>query len=502
MSNYYNDQWRIPSNENQSKVSNYSMEFDSASSDYIDAGTGLGNSLGTYTGDASISLWFKADTTTSNEGLFTMTPFNGSTFGNLRINISSNILYFVSSALTSWKTIPFTDTTSWHHLVCIFKSGDTTNSKIYLDGVDQVTTDVGTFPSSLSLTGLKTIIGAYRGTSNTFNGKIDQVTFFDYALSATQVSTLYGGGTAITNPMSLSPKPISYYQLGDQSVYNGANYLVPNNSLSGSEGHSSYALDFDGINDYLDANRTVASNLNFSVSAWINPTSHDTVILGTRGLASAGTSNGITMNINASGNLWGRIFTETSNITQVQTGSTISLNNWSHVAMTYDSSTKTLKTYLNGAEVGSIVGTDLSVASTADLDIGRASIGVSYGYFDGKLSNLALWNIELTSTEVTEIYNSGIPSDLNTFSGTAPVSWWQLGSNSSFNTNWTCLDEIGTNNAVSVNMTNDDIVDGVGYSASGLGTSSIEIANDAPYSTANGLSENMDVLDRTTDVPS
>ena len=32
------------------------------------------------------------------------------------------------------------------------------------------------------------------------------------------------------------------------------------------------------------------------------------------------------------------------------------------------------------------------------------------------------------------------------------------------------------------------IVDGVGYSASGLGTSSIDIIGDAPYSTANGIS--------------
>ena len=47
-----------------------------------------------------------------------------------------------------------------------------------------------------------------------------------------------------------------------------------------------------------------------------------------------------------------------------------------------------------------------------------------------------------------------------------------------------------------------DIERKYGYSASGLGTSSIDIKGDAPYSTANGLSENMDVLDRTTDVPS
>ena len=35
-------------------------------------------------------------------------------------------------------------------------------------------------------------------------------------------------------------------------------------------------------------------------------------------------------------------------------------------------------------------------------------------------------------------------------------------------------------------MSNDDIVDGPGYSSNGLGTSTIDIKGDAPYSTANG----------------
>ena len=303
---------------------------------YINAGTGLGNSLGTYTGDASVSLWFKADTTISNDGLFSMTPFDGNTFGNLRINISSNILYFVSSELTSWKTIPFTDTTSWHHLVCIFKSGDITNSKIYLDGIDQTTTDVGTFPSSLSMTGKKTIIGGYYGTNNTFDGELSNVSFFNTGLSQSQVNTLYNSGKPLTNmssftslqgwwklddtatfnsgtsvysipddssnsntgtsvgmtssslvasningelvanPMSLSPKPIAYYQLGDQSVSTGptSSYLVPNNSLS------DYV--FNCIpNGYIDLGTNPFSctqNLTVSFRIKSTPTGTNTVI--------------------------------------------------------------------------------------------------------------------------------------------------------------------------------------------------------------------------------
>ncbi len=58
----------------------------------------------------------------------------------------------------------------------------------------------------------------YKPTNTHYvNGEIDQICGFDYALSATQVSTLYGGGTTVVNPMSLDPKPIAYYQLGDQS---------------------------------------------------------------------------------------------------------------------------------------------------------------------------------------------------------------------------------------------------------------------------------------------
>lgn len=192
---------------------------------------------------------------------------------------------------------------------------------------------------------------------------------------------------------------------------------------------NAYSMSFDGVDDYVDTNGTVASNLDFSVSAWIKPTSHDTSILGTRGLASASTSNGFTMNINSSGNLFARIFTETSNDTQVATGSTISLNNWSHVVMTYDSSSKTLKTYLNASEVGSIVGTDSSVASTANLDIGRASTGTSpHVYFSDKIDEVSVFNVELTELEVQSIYyatETGKTADLNDLT-TPPIAWYRM----------------------------------------------------------------------------
>ena len=179
--------------------------------------------------------------------------------------------------------------------------------------------------------------------------------------------------------------------------------------------------------------------------------------------------------------------------------------NWHHILQTceYKSSGTICNVYVNGVKEI----TNQSLLSYSPLN-GNLLIGSrtsSTWFFQGSLSNASIWNTALTSSQVTEIYNEGVPSNLNNHSAYSNlVSWWQLGSNSSFNTNWTVLDEKGSNNGVSSNMTESDIVDGVGSYANGLssGMGGDEVIGNAPYSTANALSVNMDLADRTTDVPS
>ena len=446
-------------------------------------------------------------------------------FGNLRININSNILLFVSSGTASYKYISFTDTTSWYHLVCVFKSGDITNSKIYLDGVDQTTTDVGTFPSSLSLTGLKTIIGAYHSINQVFQGKLSNVAIFNTALTSTQVETLYNNGSPSTDISSLSPT--AWYKLNAADTFDGSNWTINDYGSGGNDGTSSgmdssnlvvsdlqqtsgyspYALDFDGINDYLDFNNASANimtNKNaISVSGWFKLNSNTTSTIAGNWYGSGLGQYLLRYNSGTGLGLQWYIKTN-SNTYRIDTNYFPSVGDWVHIVGVKDPTT-------NGGQIRFYVNTVEYTQNNTDFSVAIANnnnsdqIGVfnnSTAFMDGSISNVAYWtDTALTQAQVTEIFNEGRPSNLNTFSGNAPAHWLQIGSNSSFNTNWTCLDEIGTNNAVSANMSNDDIVDGVGYSASGLGTSSIDIVGDAPYSTANGLSENMDVLDRTLDTP-
>ena len=69
--------WRMPRNANQSKSSNYSMDFDSASSDYIDCGNNFNFGDGTNDSPFSISAWINM---TSTSGFRILNRYNG---GNL-----------------------------------------------------------------------------------------------------------------------------------------------------------------------------------------------------------------------------------------------------------------------------------------------------------------------------------------------------------------------------------------------------------------------------------
>jgi len=174
-------------------ANNYSMSFD-GTNDYIDAGTGLGNSLGnSYSGDLSISIWFKATSIGTADGLFSINNGNG-VFGPIQIYFYSNRLYFrVQPTQSGWNyiSIPFTDTTSWHHLTVVYKSGSQSNSKMYLDGADISTNSGGSFPTTLDFDGIKTLIGYYYSDSYLFNGSIDEVAIWNTALTSTQVSEIY-----------------------------------------------------------------------------------------------------------------------------------------------------------------------------------------------------------------------------------------------------------------------------------------------------------------------
>ena len=161
--------------------------------------------------------------------------------------------------------------------------------------------------------------------------------------------------------------------------------------------------------------------------------------------------------------------------------------------------------YVNGiaGDVTSASGT-IDNSTTYNFHIGGYS-NVTSNSYDGQLSNCSVWNTALTFSQVREIYNEGLPSNLNSHSAYSNlISWWQLGENSSFGgTNWICADEKGSNDGTSTAMPVSALTNGVGTTANGVSSGMAEgnLVGDAPYSDANAVSSNMAVTARGTDIP-
>jgi len=511
---FTNRQWRLPNNENKDKQSNYSMDFDYASSDYIDVGTiSLGSTF-------SLSTWIKPNSFSAS----TNVVFGGG-LGNYAIYIPSSTVIWVNFGGNYHNfTVSSISTTNFTHILFI-RTG--ANGELFVNGVSQGTTSsLGTNSFTVNYLGCENQTAA---TGYYFDGQIDGVSIFDYALTdgtggtVNQIATLYGSSsTGIGNPMTLNP--VAYYNLGDKSAFNGANYLVPNIAAQEDDGDiatsfSPYALEFDSASsDYINCGNDSSFNTNaVTVSCWVKAPAFSPAI----GPAivskdnQGGTSRSfgflfvfgdfLFQNWDSAGN--------ENRVTIAQASNPINTDGqWHHLLATIDGTTNTngIKVYIDNVVVGQATATATGIrTSTVPFVIGGSgSTGATYTW-NGQISNVSYWNAALTSAQVTEIYNEGVPSNLNNHSAYSNlVSWWQLGSNSSFNSSlnqWTCIDEKGTNTGESSQTFNEDaIVDGVGSSANGLssGMGGDEVIGDAPYSSSNSLSVNMDVLDRVTDTPS
>ncbi len=471
---YFNDAWRIPNNKNQSLVSNYSMEFDKATGENIDLGNENYLKLGaedfTWSGWINPSSWG-----TSFDAIYVCAATNGVWIGSFgtnfvlrKVNVS-NILSYPLPAINTWTHI------------CITRNNGT--CVLYFNGIS-VDSATSTHDFTVSA---NVYLGAYGAAASLgFSGKIDQVSIFDYALPATgtnSVATLYGGGTAVTNPMSLSPKPIAYYQLGDQSAYNGANYLVPNNSLQ------DYVFNFDETDDYIDLSVVSSSSVpseesSWTYSAWIYLDSTHTQSFPTIFQRGQGYPGSGMLVRESAGNIQVFAGTALSNFTVNK----LPTNAWSHFALVYDLSTNQLTCYINNLSQTLTMVAGWSILTTT-FNIGFRDNNT--GYWKGEMSNVQVFNTALSSTgsnSIETIYNNGSP--LTSMSGfTSLQSWYKLNAQDTFDgTNWTIKDYAGSNNGTSSGMTSANLVQSNLQHTSGYSPYALSLDGTSNFLTLNNAS--------------
>ena len=528
-----------------SSLKDYVFDFNPSSSDYIQINNG--SSLTNGFSELTVSIWANFSTAGSSQQQIISKDDTNQRSWILR-KLSSGVNFLVSTDGTSSSQTLFYPSSSittgkWYHFVGVY---DGSNVLLYVNGVPigSPIALTGSLPNTTS--GL--YIGSYAYNSGTtFDGFLSNAQIFNTALPATgsnSIETLYNNGSPLTS-MSGFTSLQGWWKLDASATYDSSTttWTIPDDStnsnngtssgmtqanlvqsdLSFTSGYSPYALDFDAASgDYINCGNDSSLNLTSQItgSVWAK-------FEGFNNAKNYGLISNFDPNIGrkftfiyypatASGSRKLRLRINSSNGTlsgYFETNIDLSDDKWHHLAFTFDGTTNAdgINLYVDGIRISSFTASNPGLASSTGSTLIGSYLIIDW-YMNGYLSNASIWNTALTSAQVTEIYNEGVPSNLNNNSAYSNlVSWWQLGSNTSWvDPYWIALDEKGTNNGQSQNvaapnnMGEDAIVDGVGSYANGLslGMSGDEVVGDAPYSSSNALSVNMDVLDRVEDTPS
>lgn len=197
-------------------ANNYSMNFDSASSDYIDAGSSVGV-IGT--GVRTFSIWLK----TSNTGGQTiLSTRNQSADDGWVVQITSTTVQFFNEKNNKmiYTTLsPTLSNGSWHNVV-IIRGGSTATNAIYVDGNPinlTINTEDGTSPQSSSNLSIGSTITS-ASNPGFFDGNLDEIAIWNTALTSTQVSEIYNAtGTNTTKDLTtVSGSNLIYWnRMGD-----------------------------------------------------------------------------------------------------------------------------------------------------------------------------------------------------------------------------------------------------------------------------------------------
>jgi len=206
---------------------------------------------------------------------------------------------------------------------------------------------------------------------------------------------------------------------------------------------NSYSIDFDPNDSiYLEANSTSALDTTdgsdaFSVSVWFKPETHRVSAIFSKG------TNGAQFTTLYSG-IIDFIFGNRAGVNiQCRSNTNLTSGEWNHIVGTYDGSANTsgIKIYLNGNDTttslykhASFTTSTSTSNSTAFRIGGYASnvLGGSQTEIDGRVDEFSYWGKALSSSEVTEIYNSGTPDNLADHSAYDDLtSWYRMGDHAS-----------------------------------------------------------------------
>jgi len=168
------------------------------------------------------------------------------------------------------------------------------------------------------------------------------------------------------------------------------------------------AYEFDGSNDSVDVPGTPDfSGGELTLAVWVRP---DTLsggqnIIGQQDLGGSSRNQRLMIDLIDGNTIEAVMFTTNkNNVSASVPASSVSTGTWHHVVGVFNHATNGVKIYLNGSLEESISAESFDPALT-DIQIGKSDGGGRE--FDGRIDDPRLYSKELTSTEVSNLYNNG-----------------------------------------------------------------------------------------------
>ena len=202
----------------------------------------------------------------------------------------------------------------------------------------------------------------------------------------------------------------------------------------GSSFSNTKSILLDGVDDYVDCGNDSSLNLTSQItwSAWVKFNALNNAV--NYGIVSnfdpnqgfkytfiyypstTSSSRKLRLRINSSsGSLSG----------YYDTSIDLSNDQWHHVAFSFDGTTNAngIKVYVDGVNVNSFTASNAGIFSSSGSTLIGAYQTANW-FANANIDEVSLYNTELSASDITSIYNSGVPNDISSLS---PVSWWRCG---------------------------------------------------------------------------
>jgi hypothetical protein len=219
---------------------------------------------------------------------------------------------------------------------------------------------------------------------------------------------------SVNTSSTLASGLISYWKLDELSGQaidaTGAggnnNNGTQTNTTQGVAGKINTAYAFNGTSSKVDMGNPVNLSLASagSLSCWVYPSinASDGIVASKGNFSSDTYGYGIDY-VGGTNQFLAELANGSAHQTVGFNGTTIALNTWYHLVLTWDGAN--FKTYLNG-NVTSVVQQLVPVSNVNDFVLGY-NYATGTAYFNGRIDEVGVWNRALTSAEVIALYSSG-----------------------------------------------------------------------------------------------